>query len=99
MVSSNFRKKINPINSGNEVALAVVNKNSNNVAILLSTVDSNLNVTFAEATNSPIAVGTSPVAIAAGDLNADGGPHLSGGNQSEPTLPVLLCSASLEATF
>ncbi len=99
MVSSNFRNKINPINSGNEVDLAVVNKNSNNVAILLSTVDSNLNVTLAEATNSPIAVGTTPVAIAAGDLNADGVPDLAVVNQSDATVSVLLGSASLDATF
>ncbi len=99
MVSSNFRNKINPINSGNEVDLAVVNKNSNNVAILLSTVDSNLNVTFAEATNSPIAVGTSPVAIAAGDLNADGVPDLAVVNQNDATVSVLLGSANLDATF
>jgi len=99
MVSSNFRNKINPINSGNEVDLAVVNKNSNNVAILLSTVDSNLNVTFAEATNSPIAVGTSPVAIAAGDLNADGVPDLAVVNQNDATVSILLGSANLDATF
>jgi len=99
MVSSNFRNKINPINSGNEVDLAVVNKNSNNVAILLSTVDSNLNVTLAEATNSPIAVGTTPVAIAAGDLNADGVPDLAVVNQTDATVSVLLGSANLDATF
>src|SRR6266436_5253159 len=99
IVSSNFRNKINPINSGNEVDLAVVNKNSNNVAILLSTVDSNLNVTLAEATNSPIAVGTTSVAIAAGDLNADGVPDLAVVNQSDATVSVLLGSANLDATF
>ncbi len=99
MVSSNFRNKINPINSANEVDLAVVNKTSNNVAILLSTVDSNLNVTLTEATNSPIAVGTTPVAIAAGDLNADGVPDLAVVNQGDATVSVLLGSANLDATF
>jgi hypothetical protein len=100
MVSSNFRNKINPINSANEIDLAVVNKGSNNVAILLSTVDSNLNVTLKEEpTKSPIAVGTTPVAIAAGDLNADGVPDLAVVNQSDATVSVLLGSANLDATF
>jgi Flp pilus assembly secretin CpaC len=99
MVSSNFRNKTNPINSGNQIDLAVVNKNSNNVAILLSTVDSNLNVTLTEATNSPISVGTTPVAIAAGDLNADSVPDLAVVNQGDATVSVLLGSANLDATF
>jgi Flp pilus assembly secretin CpaC len=99
MVSSNFRNKTNPINSGNQIDLAVVNKSSNNVAILLSTVDSNLNVTLTEATNSPISVGTTPVAIAAGDLNADSVPDLAVVNQGDATVSVLLGSANLDATF
>jgi hypothetical protein len=64
MVSGNFRNKTNPINNAAEVDLAVVNQSSQNVSILLSSVDRNLNVTFTEAPNSPISVGTTPVAIA-----------------------------------
>ncbi|HKV63543.1 MAG TPA: FG-GAP-like repeat-containing protein [Candidatus Acidoferrum sp.] len=103
MVSGNFRNKINTINNGPEVDLAVVNQGSNNVSILLSSVDSNLNVTLAEAPNSPIAVGTTPVAIATGDLNADGVPDLTVVNQGNATVSgsvsVLLGSTNLDGTF
>jgi hypothetical protein len=81
------------------VDLAVVNEASNNISILLESVDTNGNVTFAEATNSPIAVGTVPVAIATGDLNADGVPDLAVVNQGDNTVSVLLGSSNLDATF
>ncbi len=71
----------------------------NNVSILLSSVDNNLNVTFTEAPNSPITVGTTPVAIATGDLNADGVPDLAVVNQGDNTVSVLLGSANLDGTF
>jgi tetratricopeptide (TPR) repeat protein len=103
MASANFRNKINTINNGSEVDLAVVNQSSNNVAILLSSVDQNLNVTLAEAPNSPISVGTTPVAIATGDLNADGVPDLAVVNQGNSTVSgsvsILLGSANLDGTF
>jgi tetratricopeptide (TPR) repeat protein len=103
MVSGNFRNKINTINNGAEVDLAVVNQGSNNVAILLSSVDQNLNVTLAEAPNSPILVGTTPVAIAKGDLNADGVPDLAVVNQGNSTVSgsvsILLGSSNLNGTF
>jgi hypothetical protein len=103
MVSGNFRNKINTINNGAEVDLAVVNQGSNNVAILLSSVDQNLNVTLAEAPNSPISVGTTPVAIAKGDLNADGVPDLAVVNQGNSTVSgsvsILLGSSNLNGTF
>ncbi len=99
MVSSNFRNRFNPINNGPEIDLAVVNQSSNNMAVLLGSVDQNLNVTFTEAPNSPIQVGTSPVAIAAGDLNADGVPDLAVVNQGDNTVSVLLGSANLDGTF
>jgi len=103
MVSGNFRNQVNHINSGAEVDLAVVNQGSDNVSILLSTVDSNLNVTLAEAPNSPITVGTTPVAIATGDLNADGVPDLAVVNQGNGTVSgsvsILLGSSNLDGTF
>jgi hypothetical protein len=62
-------------------------------------VDTNGNVTFTEATNSPVAVGTAPVAIATGDLNADGVPDLAVVNQGDNTVSVLLGSSNLDGTF
>ena len=97
MVGANFRNRTNTINNGAEVDLAVVNQGSNNVAILLSSVDQNLNVTLSEAVNSPIPVGTTPVAIAAGDLNADGMPDLAVVNQGDNTVSVLLSNS--DGTF
>jgi Flp pilus assembly secretin CpaC len=99
MVSGNFRNKTNTINNAAEVDLAVVNQSSHNVSILLSSVDNNLNVTFTEAPNSPISVGTTPVAIATGDLNADGVPDIAVVNQGDNTISVLLGSANLDGTF
>jgi type II secretory pathway component GspD/PulD (secretin) len=99
MASANFRNSINTINNGAEVDLAVVNQGTNNVTILLSSVDSNLNVTLAEAPNSPIPVGTTPVAIATGDLNADGAPDLAVVNQGVNTVSILLGSSNLDGTF
>ena len=99
MVSTNLRNRFNTINNGPEIDLAVVNQSSNNMAVLLGSVDQNLNVTFTEAPNSPIQVGTSPVAIAAGDLNADGVPDLAVVNQGDNTVSVLLGSANLDGTF
>jgi Flp pilus assembly secretin CpaC len=98
MVAANFQNKTNPINHAAEVDLAVVNQGSNNVAILTSSVDSNLNVTLSQP-NPPIAVGTTPVAIAAGDLNADGVPDLAVVNQGDNTVSVLLGNANLNGTF
>jgi Flp pilus assembly secretin CpaC len=99
MVSSNFRNRFNTINNGPEIDLAVVNQGSNNVAILLGSVDQNLNVTFTEAPGSPIQVGTSPVAIAVGDLNADGAPDFAVVNQGDSTVSILLESSNLDGTF
>jgi Flp pilus assembly secretin CpaC len=99
MVSSNFRNRFNTINNGPEIDLAVVNQTSNNVAVLLSSVDQNLNVTFTEAPNSPIKVGTTPVAIATGDLNADGVPDIAVVNQGDNSVSVLLGSANQDGTF
>jgi len=103
MVSANFRNKTfstPTIASAPEVDLAVVNKTSNSVSILLSSVDpATGNVTLAEAPNSPFSVGTTPVAIATGDLNADGVPDLAVVNQGDNTVTVLLGSTNLDGTF
>jgi Bacterial type II and III secretion system protein/FG-GAP-like repeat len=100
MVSANFRNNIiNTANSAPEVDLAVVNEGSNNVTILLSAVDQNGNVTFQEAPQSPIAVGTFPVAIATGDLDGNGVPDLTVVNQTDATVSVLLGSSNLDGTF
>jgi tetratricopeptide (TPR) repeat protein len=92
MVSGTFRQ-------GDTTDLAVVNQTSGNVSILLDTVDPNSNITFTEAPNSPIAVGTSPVAIATGDLNADGVGDLAVVNQGNNTLSILLGSTTINGTF
>jgi len=99
MVTANFRARNNTINGSPEVDLAVVNQSSNNVAILLGSVDANSNISFTEAPNSPIAVGQSPVAIATGDLNADSVPDLAVVNQADNTVSILLGSNNLDGTF
>ena len=92
MVAGTFRQ-------GDTTDLAVVNQTSNNVSILLDTIDPQSNITFTEATNSPITVGSSPVAIATGDLNADGVGDLAVVNQGDNTLSILLGSTTIDGTF
>ena len=100
LVTSNFRNStLANANNAPAVDLAVINEASNNITVLLDSVDTNGNVTFTEATNSPIAVGTAPVAIATGDLNADGVPDLAVVNQGDNTVSVLLGSSNQDATF
>src|ERR1700687_3063564 len=99
MVAANFRSATNRSNNSPEIDLAVVNQTSNNVAILLSSVNANSNIAFAEAINSPIAVGQTPVAIATADLNGDAVPDLAVVNQGDNTVSILLGSSNLDATF
>jgi type II secretory pathway component GspD/PulD (secretin) len=89
----------NATNETNEQDLAIVNKTSNNVVIWLTSVDSNLNVTFTQAVGSPIAVGTTPVAIATGDFNADGVTDFAVVNQGDDTVSVFLGSANENGSF
>lgn len=83
MVTAHF------VNQGTQ-DLAIVNQTTNNVAILSGSGKSSFNGTFTEVAGSPIAVGQHPVAIAAGDLNADGAPDLAVVNQTDNTVTVLL---------
>jgi hypothetical protein len=107
MVSANFRNKTFTTatnGSAPEVDLAVLNKTSNSVSILLSSVDPKTgDVTLAEAPNSPFSVGETPVAIATGDLSADGVPDLAVVNQGNATVSgsvsILLGSSNLDGTF
>jgi len=103
LATANFRNTTLSTSSNStnapEVDLAVVNETTNNVTILLGSVDSNGNVTFSEPKNSPIAVGKTPVAIAAGDLNTDGIPDLAIVNQGDDTVTILLGSTNADATF
>jgi len=99
LVTANFRNATLPNTSVAAADLAVVNQASGNVTILLDGVDANGDATFTEATGSPLKVGTSPVAIATGDLNADGVPDLAVVNQGDNTVTVLLGSTNLDGTF
>jgi len=96
MVIGNFRNRTNTVNNAAEQDLAIVNQSSNNISILLSSVDQNLNVTLTEANGSPIPVGTTPVAIATGDLNADGVADLAVVNEGDNSVTVLLGSSNLD---
>src|ERR1700730_9694291 len=98
MVTGNFRLATHS-NGSPEVDLAVVNQLTNNVAILLGSVDANSNIFFTEPTTSPIPVGKSPVAIAIGDLNSDTVPDLAVVNQGDNTVSILLGSNNLNGTF
>src|SRR5207249_4593463 len=102
MVTGNFRNETlntNVVINAPEVDLAVVNQSTNNVAILLGSVDNNDNLHFTEAVNSPIAVGQSPVAVASGDLDGNGIPDLAVVNQGDNSVSILLSSSNADATF
>ena len=89
----------NAINQTNETDLAIVNKTSNNVTILLTSVDNNQNVTLTEATAGPVPVGNTPVAITTGDFNADGVADLAVVNQVDNTVSVFLGSSNENGSF
>jgi tetratricopeptide (TPR) repeat protein len=92
MVSGTFRQN-------DTTDLAVINQTSNTVSILLDNIDTNGNITLTEAQNSPMTVGASPVAIATGDLNADGVGDLAIANQGDNTVTILLGSTTIDGTF
>jgi type II secretory pathway component GspD/PulD (secretin) len=99
LTTANFKNTTLPNTTAPEVDLAVVNEATNNVTILLGSLDTNTNVLFTEPNSSPIAVGTTPVAIAAGDLNTDGISDLAVVNQADNTVTIILSSANADATF
>ncbi len=73
-------------NSDGILDLAIVNRTTNNVVILLG----NSSGTFSLATGSPFAVGNFPVAIASGDVNNDSHPDIAVLNQNDNSVSVLL---------
>lgn len=103
LLAVNFRNKLIGANSKQEQDLAVVNRTTNTVSILLESFDQNQNITFSEAPNSPILVGANPVAIATGDLNSDGVADLAVASQGKagenPSIAILLGSANQNGTF
>jgi type II secretory pathway component GspD/PulD (secretin) len=103
LATANFKNTTlsNTANNTNapEVDLAVVNQTTNNVTILLSSIDSNGNLRLTEPNSSPLAVGTNPVAIAAGDLDTDGIADLAVVNQGDNTVSIILSSSNADATF
>ena len=66
--------------------LAIVNAGDNTVTVLLG----NGMGGFAAAANSPFAVGSAPVSVAAGDFNNDGKNDLAVANSGDNTVTVLL---------
>jgi type II secretory pathway component GspD/PulD (secretin) len=89
----------NAVNQSNEKDLAIVNETSDNVTILLTSVDNNKDVTFTEAPDSPIAVGKTPVAITTSDFNGDGVADLAVVNQADDTISILLGSVNENGSF
>jgi hypothetical protein len=66
--------------------LAVTDSGSNDVAVLLGSGDG----TFSPAAGSPVAAGTTPYFVAAGDLNGDGQPDLAVANYIDNNLSIFL---------
>jgi len=102
LLNANFRNQtfITSTNrTASETDLAVANNGSGTVSILLGSVDSSGNVTFTEAPNSPITVGTNPVAMATGDFNLDGVADLAVVNQGSNSITILQGSSNLDGSF
>jgi hypothetical protein len=70
--------------------LAVVNRTSDNVTILLG----NGSGGFTQAAGSPIGVGSAPHSLAIGDFNLDGKPDLAVANANSDSVTILLGNGS-----
>src|SRR5207245_11101507 len=79
VVAASFRT-----GNSQQLDLAVANKTSNNVSILLGKPDGSFG------TKTDFATGASPVALVAGDFNADGKLDLAIVNQVDKTVSLLL---------
>ncbi|MHB8483156.1 MAG: FG-GAP-like repeat-containing protein [Nitrospiria bacterium] len=73
-------------NGDGNLDLAIVNQGSNSVSIFLGLGNGD----FISAPNSPILVGSNPVAVASNDLNGDGRSDLVIANHGSGTLTVLM---------
>ncbi|HYL10798.1 MAG TPA: FG-GAP-like repeat-containing protein [Candidatus Acidoferrales bacterium] len=73
-------------NGDGRLDLAVTNKTSNNVTVLLG----NGNGTFTEAAGSPFAVGVAPVALTTTDFDGDGHLDLAIANSGDNTASIFL---------
>src|SRR5256885_7041086 len=63
--------------------LVVANAESNNVTVLLSSLDSSGNLLLKEATGSPYTVGNSPSSIVLADFNGDGNLDFAVANEGD----------------
>ena len=73
-------------NSDGRLDLAVANKSSNNVSILLGDIDG----TFDEAPDSPVSTGGGPVSLTSGDFNGDSRPDLATANLIGNNVTILI---------
>ncbi len=81
---------VGDFNGDGNADLAVTNRESNNVTILLG----NGSGGFTPATGSPFAVGNQPFSAAIADFNKDGNPDLAVANLADNTVTVLLGNGS-----
>src|SRR5437016_170014 len=68
--------------------LVVANAESNNVTVLLSSLDSSGNLLLKEATGSPYTVGNSPSSIVLADFNGDGNLDFAVANEGDSTIAL-----------
>src|SRR5437667_3216174 len=68
--------------------LVVANAESNNVTVLLSSLDSSGNLLLKEATGSPYTVGNSPSSIVLADFNGDGNLDFAVANEGDSTISL-----------
>jgi FG-GAP-like repeat/Cep192 domain 4 len=78
------------LNGDGKLDLAVANRGSNNVTVLLGNGDG----TFAPATGSPVPVGTGPQGLAVGDFNGDNKLDLAVADSGSNNLAILLGNGS-----